>query len=304
MMSKRFYIEIFLILIVSIVLLGLSYSKDAGEMRTLALNEKESDVVRVVSLNDMEMNQDNPSNYFNVINKTQEGTKFVVKLIEKHGKSYHVSASVDGGKAYPVNNGTIMEFSLKPYGSQGDQKSFNLFLSIDDADNTFDVVIEEVKILYLKDVIMKDKQVYLDQDNDYRYYGNNVSNYIRYNNDTYRIIGVVDNQIRLISNIKEVKMYESGDYPSVIDFVRSLDEHNLDVSNSFGKTSWLSDSTYWLNDSNGLNAYYVLKDSGLSSAEMTRSFYYRNIVNIDNKAVVVTGNGSLSSPYEVSYGSK
>ena len=302
-MSKRFYIEMFVIMIVSIVLLGLSYSKETGEMKELVLHETVSDQFRVVTLNDSVMNAENPSNYFNVVNKTQNETKYVVRLVEKNGKSYQVSASIDGGKASTITDGKIMEFTLKPYGSQGDQKGFSLFLSINDSSESFDVVVEEVKINFLKDVIMNDKQVYVDSNYHYHYYGKNVQNYIRYDNQVYRIIGLGEEKIRLLSDTQGTTMYQTGDSPTLEDYLGSLDNHVVSLNDAYGKTSWMSEtSDYWLNDADNLNAYYVIKDRGLSTAEMSRTFYYRKVISMEANAIIVKGNGTVESPYEVSYG--
>lgn len=129
-MEKKFYIILFLISLVSIMLLGFSYSKESGISEKKFINEIETDDYRLISSNDgVIRTKYDDGVHINLINKKDISTTYVLLFEEINGKSYN-------DIYYTLNNGNAIKFDglivldeLNSFGIEGDQK--NYYLTID-----------------------------------------------------------------------------------------------------------------------------------------------------------------------------
>ncbi len=303
-MRKRFYIELFAIMLVSLLLLGMSFSKESGINAQMSLLETSTDDIRMVYLNGKNMSMENPSNYISIINKKDEEVTYQVCLREVNDvMDYDVQYSIDDGESQKLEKGFVQEITLSPYGKDGDRIGFRLFLNITNPDLSFRLELDEHKPNYFIDTIMNDSHVYKDEEGNYRYFGKDVNNYIYYDGSIYRMLGIIDGKILLSTDEIRLIRYESdNDYITLKDYLRSFEEHDLTVDSAQGKTSWMiEDHDYWLKDLDGDNAYYADKTRGVGIVSIRKMLFNRKTSVLEGNFVLVSGDGSKDHPYEVSY---
>lgn len=301
-MSKRVYVLLFFVFAISIFLLGLSYSKDSGNDMELKINEKIDKYFRVVYSTSDVLTSDMNKVDFSVTNVTDKNQDYVIKLINKGDTEVYYS--LDGEKERILDKEVIFTSSLTKYGTDGDyalhrlsvkgEDRFNVSLSIGKLDRS------------LKTYIFNSDDVFKDNNGNFRYFGDNVDNYLKYNNKIYQIIGVFGNKIRLVSDFskKPVMYVASKNYLSVDDYLLSFDKHDLNVKNTLGNKSWLdAEYRYWLESDQAGLSKMVDADVGVRDDYKGRLHYERVVTEIDSNCNVIKGNGSVSNPYEVSYGS-
>ena len=119
-------------------------------------------------------------------------------------------------------------------------------------------------------------ELYKDEHGDIRYYGKNPNNYVSFNNELWRIMGVIDGKIKIIRNESignkkwasnssnnwnnsDLKSYLNGDYYNSIDGTYK---------------NMISEETYYLGGATSSN-YRTLTASGYYNAERDSSQVYR-----------------------------
>ena len=118
-------------------------------------------------------------------------------------------------------------------------------------------------------------ELYEDEHDDIRYYGANPNNYVSFNNELWRIIGVIDGKIKIIRN-ESVGNYawassESNNWNNA-----SLKSYlNGEYYNSINETykKMISEETYYLGGATSSN-YKTLTASGYYNAERDSSQVY------------------------------
>jgi hypothetical protein len=301
-MNKKFYFILVFVFAVSALLLGLSYSKDSGNDSNLKLIQNYDDFFRVVYSSKQVLNKDNKKIDFGISNVTDSNQDYEIRLIGNGDTTIYYR--LDAEDEQTLNNEKIFTSSLTKKGTDGDY-----------AMHTIEILNEDefsVKVLItpldnsLKSRVIESKQVFKDKNGDYRYYGANVDNYINLDGTTYRIIGLIGDKFRVVSEAFTTSKYVlESDYMNVEDYVLSFDKHDLEEGSTFGYESWLNiDYRFWLETDDGEESKMVDADVGVRTDAKTRKHYQRTVREFDGNAVVKAGDGSVSSPYEVSYGSK
>ena len=119
-------------------------------------------------------------------------------------------------------------------------------------------------------------ELYEDEHGDIRYYGASPNNYVSFNNELWRIIGVIDGKIKIIRN-------ESiGEYDWASNNINNWNNASLksylngDYYNSIDGTykNMISEETYYLGGATSSN-YRTLTASGYYNAERDSSQVYR-----------------------------
>ena len=110
-------------------------------------------------------------------------------------------------------------------------------------------------------------ELYKDEHGDIRYYGANPNNYVSFNNELWRILGVIDGKIKIIRNEStlknnwnnsSLKSYLNGEYYNIIDSTYK---------------NMISEETYYLGGPTSSN-YQTLTASGYYNAERDSTQVY------------------------------
>lgn len=308
---KRFYVVVFSVLCLSVVLLGFSFSKETGTNDLSFLNEKETDDYRAVYSNGNVLNTvNNTSTVISITNRKSELVDIVVTFEEKNDLKYkNVFYKIGDGPEHVLVEESIKLGSLNAYGRDGDHRNFNIEIyTKDDSEYNFLIKINnkvENKNT-INNFVKTSSQVYTDLDGDVRYFGENVNNYILYNDETYRIIGIVDGKIKILSEIKDLGVYDTskGEYASLEDYLLSFNNTDVNENNVLSYKSWMMDKGFGLNDQQENKSYYASAINGVGLYNKNVDFYLRYVEYLDINSSVVSGDGTLNNPYEVTYGSK
>ena len=288
------------------MLLGFSYSKESGKNDSIALAGIVDDKYRAIYSNGDRIDTDtNNTKYISIINKSNEHKGFKVILTELNGLEYkEVYYKINDSKEQKLVNGVIELGELSKYGTNGDHMTYKLFIRCGNKEKfAFKISVKENDKSTLSNLIKASKQVYTDKNGDIRYYGNNVNNYIKYNNQTMRIVGIVSNKIKIISSVSLLGVYDiNHNYPSLNDYLLSFNNKSVTVDNVLQYTSWMSDKGFWLEDTVSNQAYYASKFYGVGLSVKNVSYYIRNVYEIDVNSAIIAGDGTLNSPFEVTYG--
>ncbi len=118
-------------------------------------------------------------------------------------------------------------------------------------------------------------ELYKDEHGDIRYYGKNPNNYVSFNNELWRIIGVIDGKIKIIRN-ESIGSYAWASNDSNNWNNSSLKSYlNGDYYNSIDGTykNMISEETYYLGGATFSN-YQTLTASGYYNAERDSTQVY------------------------------
>ena len=118
-------------------------------------------------------------------------------------------------------------------------------------------------------------ELYKDEHGDIRYYGKNPNNYVSFNNELWRIIGVIDGKIKIIRN-ESIGSYAWASNDSNNWNNSSLKSYlNGDYYNSIDGTykNMISEETYYLGGATQDN-YQTLTASGYYNAERDSTQVY------------------------------
>lgn len=307
-MNKRFYVIVFLVLCVSVLLLGFSFAKESGTNNIITLAEEITNDYRIIYSNSNHLKTDgNNTTDISLINKKNESEEYAIVFTELNDVDYkNVYYRLDNGPTTLLENGTINLDVLAPYGSDGDHVLHKLSIyTRDNSSYNFKIGIKTVEKNIFTNFIKNDSDVYLDNEGNYRYYGAVVNNnYIKYNEEIYRIIGIIDGKIKLISEIKGLGVYDTtlGVYPTLKDYLYSFNNSMVNINNVLQFNTWMADSGYWLLDEVGTDVYYASQKNGVGLTSKLVDYYLRYVVELEGDFILVNGDGSINSPYEVSYG--
>ncbi len=309
-MSKRFYIILFCVLSVSVVLLGFSFSKESGTNDLVALTETIDKEFRVIYSNNKRIDtKENSIVNISLINKNEEISKFYLVLEEVNNNTYDsVYYSIDGAEKKELINNIIYLGELNSYGKDGDQKFYSIeLISHKDENIEFKLNVIKEDIRTFEDKMMFDINVYKDRNNNYRYYGEEVNNYIKYEEKVCRVIGIVDNKLKIVCEPELLGTHntEIGKYVSKDDLLASCSK-NIDVQDYdiLDYNSWMmSDKNYWLEETDLDSAYYFSINDGIKTMPRNMVLYTRYVYELDSQMMFNGGDGTKNNPYEVSYGS-
>lgn len=308
-MSKRIYITLFCVLTLSLVLLGFSFARESGTNDVVGLKELTNDDYRVIYSDSQNISIDDSIEFdVGIINKSDVVRSYSLILSEVNNIKYdEVYYSVNDMQEQPLIDGMIYLGEISPYGQDGDYQKYNIKL-INKSDEKLEFYLDTKNNseVNLARMLERNSQVYKDENNNLHYYGKNVDNYIKYNEELYRIVGVFDGKIQIISEANSLGNYNNylGSYLSVENFLGSYDkEEILNKDNAYKYEGWLLlDKEYWLSDQNGNDAYYANTESGINTINRNTNLYLRYVYDILD-GIYIGGDGTINNPYEVSYGS-
>ena len=128
-MKNKFYLVIFCILSCSVLLLGMSYSKNSNDSMDTGLIEYSNEFFRVVYSHDDNLDtRDNNSLRVSLINKKQNSTGYALYLQEKNNKEVSGVYYTINGEEYVLTDNVIYLGSLSSYGTDGDTYMFDISL--------------------------------------------------------------------------------------------------------------------------------------------------------------------------------
>ena len=301
-MNKKYYLLLIFVFALSALLLGFSYSKDSGDDVDLKLIQDYSDYFRVVYSTDKNLNKNNNKIDFGITNISDSNQDYVIKLV--NNSKENVYYLLDGESERKLEKEIIFTSSLAKKGDDGDYVMHSIQIV---NENDFDVSLE-INILdtSLKTYLSDAGDVFIDNKGNYRFYGEHVNNYIKMDNEVYRMIGLIDGKIRVIGEATNIVRYiTDNNYLTAEDYVLSFDKHDLSEDNLLGNSSWLNiDYRFWLESDDDNIAKMVDADVGVRTDSKSKLHYQRIVTEFDGNAKVVKGNGTIGNPYEVSYDSK
>ena len=299
-MNKKFYFIMIFIFALSALLLGLSYSKDSGKDMEFKIKESIDENFRVVYSTEQTLSSKNDSIDFGITNITDKNVDYVIRLSKKNNKNVYYT--LDGEDEKTLNNDRIFTSSLSKKGTDGDYEMHSISVN---GDEGFRVKVDIVLLDNSLATTIKDSPQVFKADNDYRYFGENVLNYIKVDKQVYQIVGLIGGKFKLVSNFDRLAIYDSNsEYLTEEDYLLSFNEHQVDVENITKYKSWLNDDRrYWLESDNDDLKKVVDADVGVIEESGLKRHFRRYVKYIPGDAVVTSGVGSLSDPYEVSYGS-
>lgn len=128
-MGKKFYIVIFCILSCSVLLLGMSYSKNSNDNMDTGLIEYSNDSFRVVYSHDKLLDtRDNNTLRVSLINKKYDDTSYALYLKEEDNKDINGVYYTINGEEYALTDNVIYLGTLSKYGTNGDTYMFDISL--------------------------------------------------------------------------------------------------------------------------------------------------------------------------------
>ena len=306
-MRKKYYFIVLFVLILSILILGISFSKESSNEMSAVVNEVNNDKLRIIYKNEnlFKLNKEF-ENDITIINNNSSNVRYAIILSEINGKKYeNISYVIDNSEVKQVNDkGIIYIGKLNEYGFDNDLiiHHIKIFANNQNSSNyEFSLNIKVINENILDENIIFDENVY-QENNNYRYFGNITNNYLKYDNQLYRILGLINDKIRLISEIKEPAKFDASQtYLSIDDYLASYNNKDVNIDNFKNCFSWLNtDVSYYLVDTSN-KAYIIDGQNNLVLVNSIKNYNVRNIIEIDSNAKIIRGNGTISNPYEVSY---
>lgn len=311
-MKKKFYFVLFSALCISALLLGLSYSKESGTNKETFLNQSKTDNFKIVASSTVLNTFNESGTDISIVNKSNKESVVILNLeLQKTDEEKEVKDvyySINGSEIKKLTNNEITLGTLKNYGTNGDQATYNIKItSKSDEPIYYTYSIKKEEYSTLNETIRKSNNIYEDENHNLRYYGSNVNNYIKYENNKYRIVGIINNKVRLISSVlDESDYYTAKDSYMLLpldDYLRSFTTSRIEESTAKTSSSWLREQQFWLNDVKENGAYVASAKLGLYADSYNKSHNNRYITEINSNIYVLKGDGTESNPYEVSYDS-
>ena len=165
-----------------------------------------------------------------------------------------------------------------------------------------DIIFNPLNVIYTGDGLYKDN-------NNYYFYGTNVNNYLYFSGRLWRVVGLDDNGIKIITadnqtsliwgnnvNYNESKIYE---WLNKDVFINTINEKDIIVKSNWCNTS-IDINNYKCNDTTesmvGLittNEY--IKSGGVNSYLNIKSYFWTLNTSPDKKAYYVHNNGGLNN---------
>lgn len=307
-MSKRFYIVLFCVLSLSVVLLGFSFAKESGDNGLASLESGSTDEYRVVYSNNQRLDTvENDTVSISLINKMKEEAKFYLVLEEINNTSYdNLYYTIDDGTKKEMLSNEIYLGELNSFGTNGDFTNHTIKLINDsDKDLEFKLSIKKYDKNNFSALLKENDSVYIDDRGNYRFFGKEVNNYIKYNAEVCRIIGLIDDEIKIICEPKNLNVFDDSTslYANIDDILLSFNNSDVNVNNVNNYSSWIViDKDFWLEESYGIT-YYISRIEGIKTSTKDVSLYERYVYKLNDDMILIGGDGTKNNPYEVSYGS-
>lgn len=143
-MSNKFYVVLICMLTCSVLLLGLSYSKQSSDGVDIGLIENNMDTYRAIYSNQEELNTlKNNQVRINLINKKDNATNYALVLEEVDNDTFeNIFYSLDGENYYLLTDNMINLGTINAYGNDGDTKQYDVSLKASE-NYTFKYTIKE-----------------------------------------------------------------------------------------------------------------------------------------------------------------
>ena len=143
-MSNKFYVVLICMLTCSVLLLGLSYSKQSSDGVDIGLIENNMDTYRAIYSNQEELNTlKNNQVRINLINKKDNAANYALVLEEVDNDTFeNIFYSLDGENYYLLTDNMINLGTLNAYGNDGDTKQYDVSLKASE-NYTFKYTIKE-----------------------------------------------------------------------------------------------------------------------------------------------------------------
>ena len=143
-MSNKFYVVLICMLTCSVLLLGLSYSKQSSDGVDIGLIENNMDTYRAIYSNQEELNTlKNNQVRINLINKKDNATNYALVLEEIDNDTFeNIFYSLDGENYYLLTDNMINLGTLNAYSNDGDTKQYDVSLKASE-NYTFKYTIKE-----------------------------------------------------------------------------------------------------------------------------------------------------------------
>ena len=305
-MKKQLYLIITVVLFISVILLSISYAKESTyEQKTSTYEINEENIKIIYGKNNYFTLNKNFSNDITIVNKDSKEIAYGLFLKEVNNREYsNIYYSINGEKNKKIIKNLLYIGTLSKFGTQGDLNTLNVKLSADKDFSSSNEFVLEIRIIdneSLSELITIDKSTYLDSNSNYRYYGEIVNNYLIYENQLYRIIGLIDNKIKIINEpVIQDKFNSTSTHLTIDDYIASFNNIMVNNENILNYKSWLTLENYYLVDREN-NPFVIDKNKGLIAFNSSSKYYIRNIVELNLNTKIIKGNGTEQNPYEVSY---
>lgn len=294
MTDKKYYISLFIIITLTIGLLSLSYSKNSDQLLSYSSDETTISNSRIIFSNKNIINLKNKETDISIINNSSEKQSYYLIITNLIGSNEEVLVN---DEVYNINE--EYSFELNPVGNENDHNTINI-KTMDSEAYKINITTKKTNNLY--NALKSNDEVYIDNNQNYRYFGENPQNYILYNNELYRIVGLIDNQIELISNSIIRKNFNNEiKYITINDYLLSFNNVEVNINNTRNYNTWLNqDNSFWLNDKDENNLVYIAsKYRGIIKDYQSSYNAERNVIYISPKAIINKGIGTIDEPYEV-----
>ena len=296
MKNVSYFLSLFIIFTVSIVFLSTSYSKESGTLLNNSITKEEVDNI-VITYSNTNLITSNSDNYISIVNKNNHPVSYQIELIKMDDSTEEIYYQLDNKDIKMLGkNNVILEEDLDSYGSDKDQVTHIINLS-GSKSNKYIITLKESTII--KNVVSKDNNTYMKDGNIY-YYGEDPNNYVLYNNELYRILGLENNVVKILSLNGELNTYqEDKSYPTLSDIYNTYkDEVNID--NISDNESFINSESFWLKDSYDENSnYYYRKDNTIQVSNKDILHFNRETKYIKGYLKIEKGLGTIDEPYEV-----
>jgi len=296
MKNVSYFLSLFIIFIVSIVFLSTSYSKESGTLLNNSITKEEVDNI-VITYSNTNLITSNSDNYISIVNKNNHPVSYQIELIKMDDSTEEIYYQLDNKDIKMLGkNNVILEEDLDSYGSDKDQVTHIINLS-GSKSNKYIITLKESTII--KNVVSKDNNTYMKDGNIY-YYGEDPNNYVLYNNELYRILGLENNVVKIISLNGELNTYqEDKSYPTLDDIYNTYKD-DVNIDNIGDNKSFINSESFWLKDSYDENSnYYYRKDNTIQVSNKDILHFNRETKYIKGYLKIEKGLGTIDEPYEV-----
>ena len=128
-MNNKFCLVILCVLGCSVLLLGMSYSKNSNDSMDTGFIEYSNDSYRVVYSHDELLDtKDNNILRVSLVNKRYEDTSYALYLREEYNRDIEGISYILNGVEYVLTDNVIYLGSLSKYGTNGDTYMFDITL--------------------------------------------------------------------------------------------------------------------------------------------------------------------------------
>lgn len=279
-MSKKFYILTFLILSATIVILSATYSKDSGSdefisnsktMEELKITYQDSDIYKVNYIKRLEEANKVEGKIINILNTSNKEVNYNLNIICEDciNKIYY---SINNSKLELITNNIIYSNTLTSYGTKDDLDSLNIrFVSVEDYK-------EEIKVA----INIVDKNIA----------NASISSYVNINNKTYQVLGIYEDKVKLIAFTNEEEYLYENNYLSIEELLNTCNITNIiDIVNT---DCWIKkQDNFWLKNRYTFNNNNINSNIG--------NYKGNEVIEINKDSLILNGNGTINSPYEVNY---